>query len=351
MPSRYAHAVSRRALTLILASVLAVGLAITGSVQTVPYVSLSAGPAYNTLGAVQGTPVLTIEGRPTYPATGALDLTTVSVKDRITLFEAVAGWLSPHEAVIPREIVFPPDQSQKQNQQENTQEMLDSQDNATTAALRELGLPSTTKVVVSSVTADAPADGKLQPGDQLTSVDGTRVTDTTQLRTLIGKHQPGDTVTVGYLRDGRPGTAAITAARSHDGGPTRAVIGILPSDRSTFPVTVDIRLASVGGPSAGLMFALGIIEKLGPDSLTGGRRIAGTGEITADGKVGIIGGIAQKMLGAKAEHATVFLSPAGNCAEAKKNKPSGLTLVKVSTLSDALAALKTLRDGGTPPSC
>jgi PDZ domain-containing protein len=206
-------------------------------------------------------------------------------------------------------------------------------------------------VVVSSVTSGGPSEGKLEPGDQLTTVDGARVTDSAQLRTLIGKHQPGQKVTVGYLRAGRPGTATITSARSDDGGPVRPVIGILPTDRSTFPVTVDIRLASVGGPSAGLMFALGILEKLGPESLTGGWRIAGTGEITADGKVGVIGGIAQKMLGAKAQHATEFLVPAGNCAEARKNKPSGLALVKVSTLSGALSALKTLREGGTPPSC
>jgi PDZ domain-containing protein len=224
--------------------------------------------------------------------------------------------------------------------------MVQSQNDATTAALHELGIPS--KTAVGSVTKGAPADGKLLPGDVLTTVDGHPVTDAASLRSLISTRKPGQDVVIGYTRKGVPGTATLTTASSGE-TPPRAIIGIAPSQVST--VKVDIRLQDVGGPSAGLMFALGIIEKLGPESLTGGRTIAGTGEITADGKVGAIGGIAQKMRGARAEKATVFLSPAQNCDEARANKPSGLTLVKVSTLKDALAALATLRAGGTPPSC
>jgi PDZ domain-containing protein len=343
--------VSRRALTLLLACVLALGLAIAGLAQAVPYVALTPGPAYNTLGAVGGTEVLTISGRPTYKTDGALDLTTVSVKDRITLFEAVVGWVSPRQAVVPREVVFPPDTSAEQEREQTKQEMVASQDAATTAALRQLGYPSTTKLLVAQVQTGAPADGKLQPGDVLTHVDGTPVATGTALRAAIAKHEPGEAVVLGYVRDGKPATVSITTELSTDDGPRRPVIGIGSSEQSSFPVTVDIRLKDVGGPSAGLMFALGIIDKLGPDSLTGGRTIAGTGEITAEGEVGPIGGVAQKMLGAKEQKATVFLSPAQNCAEARATKPEGLTLVRVATLKDALAALRMLRDGGTPPSC
>ncbi|MGZ6791546.1 MAG: YlbL family protein [Mycobacteriales bacterium] len=337
---------SRRTLTLLLASTLALALALAGGLAQVPYVELSPGPAYNTLGAVDGRSILTVTGHPTYPTDGALDLTTVSVQDRITLLQALRGWLSSSEAIVPREVIFPPDQTQQQADQENTQLMVQSQSDATSAALHELGIPS--KTAVGSVTKGAPADGKLQPGDVLTSVDGKPVTDPASLRALISTRAPGQPVVVGYLRKGVAGSATLTTVASTD-KPARALIGITPSEVAD--VKVQISLQDVGGPSAGLMFALGIIDKLGPDSLTGGRNIAGTGEISADGKVGAIGGIAQKMRGAKARGATVFLSPADNCAEARKNKPSGLTLVRVSTLHGALLALATLHAGGTPPSC
>jgi len=338
--------VSRRALTLLLASLMALGLAVAGAVQQVPYVALSPGPAINTLGGTGKNAVLSITGAPTYPTDGTLALTTVSVRDHLSLAEALVGWLSSRQAVIPREIVFPPDKSEKQQQEENVQQMQQSQDDATTAALTELGLPRT--VTVASTTAGAPADGKLRAGDVLTAVDGVRVTDAASVGALIRKHTPGQTVTVAYTRDGRPGTVELVTATSTD-APPHAIVGITPS--ASFPIKVDIRLKDIGGPSAGLMFALGIIDKLGRDSLTGGKHIAGTGEITADGKVGAIGGIAEKMIGAKDEGATVFLSPAENCPEAKSTRPDGIRLIKVATLKGALAALKTLRNGGTPPPC
>ena len=337
---------SRRALTLFLAGLLSVGLLVAGAYQTVPYVALSPGPAINTLGGSGPDAVLSISGAPTYPTTGSLDLTTVSVKDHITLFEAIAGWFSSRQAVIPRELVIPPDQSEQDTSKQNTEEMKQSQDDATTAALTELGVPVV--VSVSEVAKGAPAQGKLQAGDVLVSVDGSKITNAASLRALIGRHQPGQDVVIGFTRAGKPGTTSITTGTSTD-KPVRAVVGISP--RQSFPIKVDIRLKDIGGPSAGMMFALGIIDKLGKDSLTGGKNIAGTGTIDADGKVGQIGGIAEKMLGAKEAGATVFLAPADNCAEAKDHKPSGLRLVKVATLKDAVSALAIVRAGGTPPSC
>ena len=331
---------SRRALTLVMGIVLAVALAVTGSVQTVNYVALGPGPSINTLGSSDGTVVLSIKGAKTYPTDGSLALTTVSVQDKITLFQALVDWVSPRTAVIPREIILPPDTTDNQRQQQNQQEMQQSQDNATTAALRELGYPATTSVVVSAVSNGAPADGKLKPADVLTSVDGVAVTDAKSVGTLVRKHQPGQVVAIGYTRDGVAGTVDITTGSSKD-TPPHAIVGITPAESSSFAVKVTISLTNIGGP----------IDKLGPDSLTGGRKIAGTGEITPDGKVGPIGGIAEKMIGAKDRGAKVFLSPAENCPEAKSTKPSGITLVKVETLKGALAALKTLREGGTPPAC
>lgn len=341
---------SRRAVTQSLTVVLTVLLAIAGAMQTVPYVVLSPGPAYDTLGTVGGSAVLTIKGRTTYATDGALALTTVEVSDHVTLVTALEGWVSRNAAVVPREVVFPADQSRGERDKENAQQMQDSQDAATTAALRELGLPFTTDVSVREIAKGAPADGRLQVGDVITHVDGRRITDTASLRRLIGTRDPGDDVEIGFLRKGRPGTATMTTIASQDAR-VRPVVGVSLSEASRFPVTVEISLREVGGPSAGLMFALGILEKLGKESLTGGRIIAGTGEITADGTVQAIGGIAQKMRGAKQSGATVFLSPAGNCDEARRAAPDGLVVVKVGTLKQALAALEQLRKGGTPPTC
>jgi len=342
--------VSRRFLTLFLASLLAIGLALAGARVTVPYVLLSPGPAFNTLGTVNAQPVLSIKGHATYPTDGTLDLTTVSVLDHLTLFEALTGWLRSSDAVVPREIVYPPDQSTKQIEQQNQQAMAQSQDDAIAAALHELGVQGTTVVSVGRIATGKPADGRLKVGDVLTSVDGAKVTDVDRLRALLSGRAIGATVVVGYVRGGKPGVVTLPTVASQD-SPPHPVIGIEATERTRFPVTVNVMLQDVGGPSAGLMFALGILDKLEPGSLTGGLHVAGTGEITPDGQVGEIGGIQQKMRGARAAGATVFLAPAGNCREAKRAKPAGLRLVKVATLKQALSALATLRAGGTPPTC
>jgi PDZ domain-containing protein len=342
--------VSRRSLTTFLALLLAVGLAALGLLVRVPYVVLSPGPAFNTLGTVGADPVLAIRGGRTYPTNGALEATTVSVTDRVSLWEALGGWFSDSEAVVPRELIYPPGQSQQQTDRQNAEDMRQSQDDATVAAMRVLGIPGSTRVSVAGVSASGPADGRLQPGDVITSVDGKAVTDVASLRALIGKRPVGAPVVIGYSRGSRVTTVTLRTVAAPD-ATHRPVIGITASTTSRFPVQVDIKLRDVGGPSAGLMFALGIVDKLQPGSLTGGRVIAGTGEIDETGKVGPIGGIAQKMRGALAARATVFLVPAANCGEAKASRPDGLRLVRVSTLSDALSSLATLRAGGTPPGC
>lgn len=341
---------SRRAFTTLLTALLAVLLAAVGAIKTVPYVKLSPGPAFNTLGTIGASEVLTITGGKTYPTDGALDATTVSVTDHVTLFEAIQGWLSGSDAVVPRELVYPPDQDRKQTDQQNAQDMRQSQDDATVAAMKVLGIAGTTEVSVGAVTAHGPADGHLRAGDVLVSVDGKAVTDVEELRRLISARTPGRTVVIGYRRAGKEGTVTLETVATKD-AEHRAVIGIQASTSSRFPVHVDIKLQDVGGPSAGLMFALGILDKLQPGSLTGGRVIAGTGEIAQDGKVGPIGGIAQKMRGATKEGATVFLVPAANCVEAKRTRPGHLQLIRVTTLQGALDGLRALREGGTPPTC
>lgn len=341
---------TRRSLALALSGLLTLGLTVGASATPVPYVAYEPGPTFNTLGEVGGTPLISVTGRQTFATDGHLDLTTISVQSQLTLTEAVRDWFDPNRAVVPREFVYPPGQTDKQVQQQNEQAKLDSENAATTAALRQLGIPFTTRVEVRSVDPTLPAAGKLQVDDVVTAVNGTAVTTTSQVRDLIGSTPAGASVTVAYTRGGTPATVTLTPARASS-GPARGVIGVTLQEVPEYGFTITISLQEVGGPSAGLMFALGIIDKLQPENLTGGRYIAGTGEITPDGTVGPIGGIQQKMRGARDKGATVFLVPQANCAEAVQRVPAGLRLVKVGSLSDALAGLRALRDGGSPAAC
>jgi len=340
--------VSRRTLTLAVAGFLVVLLSAIAALLPVPYVALEAGPVTDTLGSVGKTQLIRIDGRETYPVSGNLDLTTVHVLggpgSQLGLVTALRGWLDDGIAIVPEDTVYPPGETAEEAEKESAAEMRDSQENATTAALRELGIPVEITSFVQDVPEGSPSSGKLETGDELVAIDGTPVAGGTQLRELITAHDPGDEVRVTVRRDGEERTETVTTERAEDG---RAIVGITTRDEADYPFTVDISLEDVGGPSAGLMFALGIVDKLTPGSLTDGAHIAGTGTIDDTGHVGAIGGITQKMLGAERAGATVFLAPAGNCDEAKETVPDGLRLVKARTLSSAVSSLEQLAEGRT----
>lgn len=337
---------TRRTLTLAVAGFLVVLLSAIAALLPVPYVALNPGPVSNTLGSVGKTELIRIEGRTTYPDEGNLDLTTVSVlggpRHRLDLVTALRGWLDDAVAVVPEEQVYPAGETAKEIEEQSATEMRDSQENATTAALRHLGIPVTTRLLVQEVAKGSPSRGKLQTGDEILQVDGEPVLGGAQLRELITARDPGDQVRIVVRRDGERVEARITTTAAEDG---RAIVGITTRDDADYPFTVEISLQDVGGPSAGLMFALGIVDKLTPGSLTGGGHVAGTGSIDDAGHVGTIGGITQKMIGAREAGATVFLSPPGNCKEALRTKPDGLRLVKARTLTSAVRALDTIREG------
>jgi hypothetical protein len=220
-----------------------------------------------------------------------------------------------------------------------------SQNSAVSAAARQLGF-RTADVVVEGVAAGAPADGRLREGDVLRTIDGRPLRDAADLRAAVSAGEVGDAVRIGLERDGRSSTVELRSAASDDDGEPRPVIGVVTREEPVdAPFDVEITLEDVGGPSAGLMFALGILDKLGEPSLTGGAYIAGTGEISAQGEVGPIGGISQKLVAAKAKGVDAFLVPQGNCAEAVLSAPDGLPLVEVGSLAQALTALEALRDG------
>lgn len=339
---------SRRSSTLALSGVLAVLLTAGASAATVPYVAYAPGPTFDTLGEVDGTPVIQVEGREVFPTDGRLDLTTISLRSSLTLTEAVVSWLRRDRAVVPRELVFPPGETDDEVRQRNAERLTASETAATTAALRQLGVPFTVEVQVDAVQPGLPADGRLQPGDVITSVDGEPVEGSDDLRSRIAERDPGSVLEIGYVRAGDPAEAELTTV-APPSGDARSIIGVQLAEVADYPFEVTISLKDVGGPSAGLMFALGILDKLEPGSLTGGLYIAGTGEINTEGDVGPIGGISQKIAAARDKGADAFLVPEGNCAEALGGAPDGIRLVRVSTLEQALDALEALREGGAPP--
>lgn len=336
----------RRGVTVLLGAVITAVLSIGVLAAPIPYVVLGPGPTVDTLGKADDKEVVQITGTQTSTSAGQLRLTTVGVQQDVRLLSAIEGWFSDTEAVVPRELIYPPGQTEEQVDKRNAEDFAASQTSAETAALRELGYA--VQVLVKAVTPGSPAARVLQPGDTITSVDGQPVTSTQKLTELLRAKPAGTTFTIGYTRAGTPSTASITS-QAQNGEPPR--IGIEIESRQAHPFQVKIDLADIGGPSAGLMFALAIVDKLQPADLTGGKIIAGTGTIDDEGRIGPIGGIPQKLVGAKKAGARVFLVPAENCAEAVRNPQPNLPLVRVATLDEALAALETVRAGGQPRRC
>ncbi|MEW9553418.1 PDZ domain-containing protein [Nonomuraea sp. NPDC050783] len=344
---------SRRALTLLLAGFLVLAFGVVGAFRPVPYVVLSPGPTENTLGEVEKKPVISITGRQTYPTSGALSLVTVAYQGgpaaQIDLLTALRGWIDPDVAVVPQETIFAPDRSAKEVEEENTVEMTNSQDSATAAALHELKIPYSIVVSVNSTEKGKPADGKLLKDDEIVSIDGKETKDVEAVGAAVKAHKSGEEVVFGVLRGGKKAEVPLRTVAGSQGQPQ---VGVLMQTKYKFPFDVDINVGDVGGPSAGLMFSLGILDKLTPGELTGGKKIAGTGTIEPTGEVGPIGGIQQKMIGARKAGATVFLTPADNCAEAVKAAPDGMRLVRADTLHGAVQALDALRTGkGDVPAC
>jgi PDZ domain-containing protein len=334
-------------MTVIVGALFVLALTKLVSQAPVPYVQLEPGPTFNTLGQDHDKDVIVINGAPTTTSAGQLRFLTVGVVSELSLVDAIEGWFNGDDAVVPRELVYPPDKTEEQINKQNADDFANSQSSAETAALTKLGYAM--RISVKEVSDGSPASGVLQPGDVITAVDSTPVGSATDtLLSLIRDKPVGTTLTFDLLRGSNPTTVKVTTVAGDNNVPR---VGFTPELTSSAPFTVDIPIEGIGGPSAGLMLALGIIDKIKPEDLTGGKVIAGTGTIDSSGKVGPIGGVPQKLIGAKRDGATIFLTPADNCAEAVANARPGLLLVKVDSLDTALTALDTLRTGGTPTLC
>ena len=329
--------------------------AVTVASQEAPYAIERPGPVFDVLGdtSVGGeqVPMIEITGAETHATDGALDMLTVNANDPDhlpTWLQVVEAYLDPTRAVVPIAALYPPSTGTT-TEDLQAEEMTESQQAAIAAALTHLGFESDTTIEVTGVMEGQPADGVLEVGDVIVAVDGTAIDDVDALREAIAANGTAHPATVVVSRDGARREVEITP-RMSDAEPPAPVLGILVGTDYHWPIDVRIQLENVGGPSAGLMFALGIIDKLDPESLTGGQSVAGTGTIDADGTVGAIGGIRQKLYGAVQAGAQWFLAPAANCDEVVGHVPGGLRVAAVGTLDDALAALRVIASGGDPAS-
>ncbi|MDO9397409.1 MAG: S16 family serine protease [Herbiconiux sp.] len=352
---------SRRVRTGWTVLLLALVLGLVMSFLPAPYVIEQPGPVFDTLGTQESdgedVPLISIDGAETYPTAGTLDMLTVSVRgtreSRPSWADIFASWFDASKAAIPIDEVYPPSVTTEQRNEQNATLMVNSQQEAVAAALTEQGIAFTSHVTVAAVDPDGPAAGVLETGDILLDVNGSTFADVDGLRAVVAENGTDRPAQVHLQRaDGSDATVEVTPTLSES--TDAPALGIAAGYGYDFPFDVEIKLDDVGGPSAGMMFALGIIDKLTPGELNGGQNVAGTGTIDAAGEVGPIGGIRQKLFGARDAGASYFLAPASNCDEVVGHVPDGIQVFAVSTLSDSMTALETIAGGGDTaalPSC
>ncbi|MBC7591681.1 MAG: PDZ domain-containing protein [Salinibacterium sp.] len=344
-------------------TILGIGLVgvVTVALVPAPFVIEQPGPVYNTLGDVtidgEQVPMIQIPDEQTYPTDGSLDMLTVSIRgnrqELPSWLEIATAYFDPSKSVVPVELIYPAGVSLEDSNNQGRVDMANSQKEAVAAALTQLGYTFASTVTVVETSPASPSDGILEAGDVLLSVNGETFADVTGLRAEIAANGVDKAAAIDITRNGQPETVEITPTLS-GGDNAVPIIGIIAGGDYDFPFDVNIQLENVGGPSAGMMFALGIIDKLTEGELNGGEIIAGTGTISGSGEVGQIGGIQQKMFGAKNAGATSFLAPESNCDEVTGHIPDGLQVFAVATLDDALAALDAIETGASTtglPTC
>lgn len=328
-----------------IAVVIGVGFALLPS----PYVIEQPGPVYDTLGVAEHegeeVPLIEIPDEETFPTDGELNLLTVTVLGRPgqtpSWLEVLGTWFDPTRSAVPVEAIFPPGVSDADRDAQNSAAMVDSQQDAIAAALVELGYDFPRDVTVAGVLDDSPAAGVLEEGDVIAAVNGTAVHSVDELRAAVRENGADEPANLLVVRDGVEQAIAVTPVERDD----TVALGVGVRMVYDFPIDVELQLDNVGGPSAGMMFALGIIDKLTPGPMTGGEIVAGTGTIDSAGEVGPIGGVRQKLWGAEDAGADWFLAPAANCDEVTGHVPDGLSVFAVSTLDEARTIVEAIGEG------
>lgn len=329
-----------------------------------PYVVRSPGPVFDALGTVQASQddptqveVITIGGADTFePSEGQLDVMTVNVGGRPenlpNWFEVFLALITPSNDVLPVEAYYADAETGEQRDAQNAALMQGSEADAIAAALLNEGYDVGTALAIVSVGDDGAAAGMLEPGDIVTSVSGIPVESTDGLPAAVAEASGGDlgnlqAVDVVVDRSGETKTFSITPRAGVVEGEERALLGVTVATQHDFPIDVSIELGNVGGPSAGLIFALAVSDKLADGDLTRGLHVAGTGTMSPDGTVGSIGGITQKLYAAVDVGADLFLAPADNCQDVLDGGiPGDIPVYAVSTLDEAEQVIQTVGDGG-----
>lgn len=312
------------------------------------YVALRPGPTRDALDLVD------IPGEETSESAGQLVVVTVAVDSELSFGELWDLRSDPTSQRAERELYFPPDVDEDTTREQFAAQMAESTQAAAVAALRELGYQlDGTGVRVQAVVPGGPTDGVVAEDEVVVGIDGTSVTDFDTLLAVLEEREVGDVVTLEVEAAGGTEEREVTLGENPQDA-TRPFLGLLLVTRIDVPLDIDVDAGRIGGPSAGLVFALTIMDKLTDEDLTGGLVVAGTGTIDLEGRVGPIGGIRQKIPGAleredDAPPADVFLVPRGNVDEARGAAVDApLLLVPIDTLGDAVDALAALREGGTP---
>jgi Lon-like protease len=331
--------------------------------QGLPFATFAPGGTIDVLGSdSDAAEVVQVDGHEVYRDEGQLRMTTVRVSPAgdppstayLSLGELMATWLDGDEAVYPYTAVHEEGETAESSRDQGAVQMATSQDDAVYVALTEDGIEVPQLLQVAAVTADGPSDGLLEVGDVLTSVDGVDVADDVALRRAIQQGTAGEPLSIGIVRDDEPRTVRVTPVEETIEGEQRLLVGVTPGYDYDFPFDVQINISdNIGGPSAGLVFSLAVYDTITPGSLTGGARVAGTGEIAPDGRVGPIGGIQQKIAGARDEGTDLFLVPVDNCADALGADNGDMQLVRASTMHEVRLALEAYADDPTAdlPSC
>lgn len=273
---------------------------------------------------------------------GSFHITTVCVEDA-TLVRALQGWASSTTSVIQRGALYPPGKSDEEIAKETLAQMDQSKIDATLAALKEVGYVAEFDGALIQYTQDGtPAASSLESGDVIVAIDGKPVLRRDQVGEQLGAHKPGDEVTIKFRRGEESKEVTIKTIRSRDEA-LKPIIGVAITQHYQLPVDVSIDSGNIGGPSAGFMFAVGIVDQLISDDLTRGYTIAGSGTIDDQGAVGNVGGVAQKVEAARRLGAAYFFAPEGEAAEARGAAPSSMKVVAVKDLHRAVEVLKRLK--------
>lgn len=296
------------------------------------------GPVFDTLGAIDDTRVVQMDkDLPTYPTEGDLYFTTIRLSggpgDDLTVWDWLSAELDPATTIVPREQAFPKGVTSEQIKEQNTSLMQHSQEDAAVVALRANGVKVPEQIMVAQVIVDAPADGVLHVDDQILKVEGDAMTDTETVRARLQEVKAGESAEMTISRGGKELTVKVPTKKDEQTG--RTIVGVYLAPKYEMPYDVKVDAGNVGGPSAGMMFALAIYDTITPGSMTGGKAFAGTGTISGNGDVGPIGGIQQKMYAADHQGVVAFLAPADNCDEVVTGTPRGLTVIPVSTFDEA----------------